>query len=131
MQHNSGFTLIELILVVVIIGILASMMAINFTGFGEKARINAAKGDITTLETSIDLFALEHNDKYPQTLQELVGRGPGSLKELKNDPWTNPYIYSVPGKHNKDRYDLISAGPDGQQGTADDITNWETGNSGT
>ena len=129
MYANKGFTLIELILVTVIIGILAGMVALNFAGRTEEARVKAAKGDIHTLQTAIDLYALDHNDKFPKQLSELMtppsGRKP-YLKQLKKDPWSNDYVYVFPGKHFQDSYDVFSKGPDGQEGTEDDVVPWET-----
>ena len=117
MSEKSGFTLIELILVTVIIGILAGMVTLTFAGRAEKARINAAKGDIASYSTAIDLYALDHNDKLPASLQALVGGG-GAVKQLNKDPWGNEYIYKPQG----DSYAISSAGPDGAAGTADDVT---------
>ena len=118
MRNNSGFTLIELILVTVIIGILAGMVTLTFAGRAEEARRRAAKGDIASYTTAIDLYALDHNDKLPQTLSALTGGSRSYVREVNKDPWGNDYIYKVNGM----KYDIFSAGPDGQAGTADDIT---------
>ena len=72
MKTNSGFTLIELILVTVIIGILAGMVVANYSGRIRETQIRAAKGDISTLSTQVDLYALENNDSYPKTLEDLI-----------------------------------------------------------
>ena len=122
MDNKGGFTLIELILVTVIIGILAGMVTLTFAGRAEEARIKAAKGDIASYNTAIDLYALDHNDKLPASLGDLVAKRK-YVKELNKDPWGNEYIYRCPGQHSND-YDLFSCGPDGQPGNEDDITNW-------
>ncbi len=117
MGNQGGFTLIELILVTVIIGILAGMVTVVFTGRAEEARINAAKGDIASYNTAIDLYALDHNDKFPSSLQDLVAKRK-YVKELNKDPWKNEYVYKVQGTS----YTVTSAGPDGAPGTEDDVT---------
>lgn len=118
MNNNGGFTLIELILVTVIIGILAGMVTLTFTGRAEEARKRAAKGDIANYTTAIDLYALDHNDKLPSSLDDLVGGKRKYVRELNTDPWGNRYVYQVQGND----YKIYSAGPDGQGGTADDVT---------
>ena len=122
MRNNSGFTLIELILVTIIIGILAGMVVVNFAGFQTDARINAAKGDIANYSTAIDLYALKNNDKYPGTLQDLITGKRKYVKELRDDTWGTPYIYDPPTNPLDGDYVVFSAGPDGQPGTADDVT---------
>ena len=72
MDNKGGFTLIELILVTVIIGILAGMVTLTFAGRAEEARIKAAKGDIASYNTAVDLYALDHNDKLPASLDDLA-----------------------------------------------------------
>ncbi len=119
MSENSGFTLIELILVTVIIGILAGMVALNFGGRAEEARIQAARGDIAMLSTAIDLYALDHNDQYPESLAELLKPKSGRVyvREYNGDPWKRDYVY----KRLKNGYEIFSKGPDGEEGTEDDV----------
>ena len=126
MRNESGFTLIEIMLVVIIIGILASMVVPSFRGRARDARINAAKGDIASLGVALDLFELDKG-RYPNSLGELLTSDRKYLKrpDIPLDPWRNPYQYRCPGQHDKDGYDLISCGPDGIEGGADDITSWE------
>ncbi len=118
MSDKGGFTLIELILVTVIIGILAGMVTLTFAGRAEEARKRAAKGDIASYGTAIDLYALDHNDKFPSSLQDLTGGKRKYLKELNKDPWGNDYVYKMQGGS----YTICSAGPDGSAGTEDDVT---------
>lgn len=126
MTANGGFTLIELILVTVIIGILAGMVTLSFTGRAEEARVKAAQGDVATYESAIELFALDHNDQYPDTLSDLMSGKRKYLRDLKPDPWNNEYIYRHPGKYHADSFDLYSGGPDGIPDTADDVPSRET-----
>ena len=132
-SHLAGFTLTELMLVVVIIGILAALVIPKIAGSGERARITAANTDIKSgIKSALDQFEID-NGHYPKNLQELI-TPPSNAKnwhgpyfdppKLPIDPWGNPYIYYYPGKHNQNSYDLLSAGPDNKEGTDDDIGNW-------
>ena len=122
MNNNGGFTLIELILVTVIIGILAGMVVVNVGGRVRESQIRAAKGDIMSLSGAVDLYALDHNDTYPKTLNDLVTGNRKYIREMRNDPWGNPYVYR-PGTNTKlADYQIFSAGPDGIPGNEDDVT---------
>lgn len=133
-----GFTLVELLLVVIILGILASMAIPTFVGRSEEARIGAAKSDIeANISTALDLFEADTGG-YPTTeqgIQALIEnpqgvvnwRGPYFKKAaLPKDPWGRPYMYALPGEHNPASYDLWSVGKDGSHGSDDDVTNWAT-----
>jgi general secretion pathway protein G len=125
-KEESGFTLIELILVTVIIAVLAGMVTLNLRGTAKDAKIRSALGDIKTYQSAIDIYALEHNDQFPKTLNDLVSGSKKYLRELNVDPWGNAYVYVVPGEHHRDSYDVFSMGPDGARGTADDVAPWLT-----
>lgn len=135
-RRNSltGFTLIELMLVVIIIGVLVSMVAPRLAGRSEEARIAASKADINAnISVALDLYELD-NGKYPTTEEGLAALlvKPGSaviwkgpyLKKEPLDPWGRKYVYKRPGDHNSD-YDLYSYGRDAVEGGGDDVTNWE------
>jgi hypothetical protein len=81
-----------------------------------------AKADITYYSTAIDLYALDHENKLPQSLNELVGKKRSYAREISKDPWGHDYVYSVDGN----KYTIFSAGPDGKPGTADDVTSKTT-----
>jgi len=130
-KRNHGFTLVEMLLVVTIIGILAALVIPKIAGTSDKARITAAMADIKGgIKTALDRYEVE-NGVYPKTLQDLVTRpndaknwsGP-YLDAIPQDPWGQPYVYVYPGRNNTSGYDLYSIGRDGQDGTADDIGNW-------
>lgn len=134
-RRQSGFTLIELLLVLVILGILAGIVVPKFSGRTEQARLTAAQTQLATFSTALEAFELDtgHYPKGKSGLQDLLvqprdaqnWKGPYLKNEIPKDPWGNDYIYEFPGKHNND-YDLISTGIDGQQGTADDVTNFQS-----
>ena len=125
MNANGGFTLIELILVTVIIAILAGMVTLTFGGRAEEARFRAALGDINLYQTAIDLFALDHNDRFPEKLADLMNDPKHEyVRDLNTDPWGNDYVYKYPGEHHTRSYDLYSRGPDGQLDTEDDVKPW-------
>jgi len=127
-----AFTLIELMLVVIIIGVLAAMVVPGLAGRSEQARTQAAKADISgSLSTALDLYEMDMGT-YPESLEYLRERPTSSdswhgpyIKKKANDPWGHLYIYKFPGEHNSASYDLSSAGKDGQPDTSDDIVNWE------
>ncbi len=131
MYNRKGFTLIELMLVVIIIGVLVSMVAPRLVGRSEEARVVAARADIdANISVALDLYELD-NGRYPSGLDELRSRPASAanwkgpyLKKRPVDPWGNEYVYRVPGSHNSD-YDLYSYGPDKKEGGGDDIANWE------
>ena len=128
---KKSFTLIELMLVVVIIGVLASLVVPRLAGRADRAREGAAKADVeANLPSAIDMFEMD-TGRYPTSLDELLQqpsgitnwRGP-YLKKPALDPWGKPYQYKAPGDHNKD-YDLWSMGKDGVSGNEDDVKNWQ------
>ncbi|MFH1742606.1 MAG: type II secretion system major pseudopilin GspG [bacterium] len=133
-ENEAGFTLVEMLLVLVILGTLAAIVLPKFAGRTEQARITAAETQISTFKTVLDAFEVD-NGFYPKGsdgLYDLVEepnnatnwRGP-YIENVPNDPWDNPYVYEYPGKHNDRGYDLMSMGPDGRTGGGDDITNWK------
>jgi general secretion pathway protein G len=125
--------MVELLLVLVILATLAAIVVPKFTGRSEQARVTAAKTEISGMETALEAFEVD-NGYYPESdggLKDLWEKPddldnwrPYLTKPIDADPWGNPYIYVYPGKHNEHGYDLSSAGPDGRDGTDDDIVNW-------
>jgi general secretion pathway protein G len=137
-KKSQGFSLLELMVVIVIIGILASMIVPNIMGSQERANVQKAVSDINALEGSLSLYKMDNYD-YPTTEQGLEAlveqtdiepeprRFPegGYIKRLPQDPWGNDYVLLNPGEQG--RFDVFSAGPDREPGTEDDIGNWNLG----
>ncbi len=143
MERNlqAGFTLIELMVVIVILGLLAGLTIPRFIGESDKARVGTAKTQIVALETALKMYKLD-NGQYPSTEQGLkalvepptVGNLPKSWRSggylekgrVPKDPWKNEFVYISPGVHGD--FDLMSLGADGEAGGEDfdaDINNWE------
>lgn len=136
-MQRHGFSLIELLLVLVILAVLAAVVVPKFTGRSQQARQTAAKTDIASIELALDAFETD-TGRYPSSSEglEALLEEPGGLAEdmwkgpylkknaVPKDPWSNEYIYKYPGQENKSSYDLSSSGPDGQEGSQDDIVNW-------
>ena len=136
-----GFTLLEVMVVIVILGILASLVVPNLLGNKEKADQQKVVTDLVALENSLDMYKLD-NSVYPSTeqgLQALVStpagtpeprnyRNGGYIKRLPQDPWGNEYQYLSPGEQGEiDIYSLGADGQEGGEGTAADIGNWNLG----
>ncbi|MBB3764900.1 type II secretion system major pseudopilin GspG [Sphingomicrobium lutaoense] len=120
--RKNGFTLIELMVVIVIIGLLGTVVVINVLPSQDKALVTKAQTDIATLGQAMEMYRLDHFN-YPDQgagLAALVnppGRSQGYIKRLPDDPWGNPYRYSVPGRNGP--YDIYSLGADGAPGGED------------
>lgn len=141
-KHNSGFSLIELMVVMVILGLLAAALVPRIMDRPEEARVTKAKADIRALQTALRFYKLD-NGKYPTTEQGLRAlvdepeippephnyRQGGYLEaeSIPADPWGGAYIYRSPGDNERD-YEIISLGADGEEGGEGfdaDITSWE------
>ncbi|HET6251699.1 MAG TPA: type II secretion system major pseudopilin GspG [Tepidisphaeraceae bacterium] len=126
---REAFTLIELLLVLVILAVLASIVVLNFGSIFGQSDETKAKVDIATLGTALDMYRANVKS-YPQSLDALVTntenqpdwKGPYVQKGLPSDPWHHAYVYVFPGQHNPDSYDLSSNG-DGKHAT-ENLDNW-------
>jgi general secretion pathway protein G len=135
-RRPGGFTLIEVLLVLVILVILGSLAVGGYMQTLRRARIDAAKAQIGLLKTPLETYCI-HIGYYPMTAQGLsaLWQRPADLSNPEKwdgpymdpmplDPWGHPYQYMYPGRYNPDKFDVWSVGPDGIDGTADDIGNW-------
>ena len=135
---QKGFTLIEVMVVVVILGILAAVVVPRIMDNPDKARVTKAKQDIRAIESALNLYRLD-NYTYPTTDQgiealitppsDLASSGNykqgGYIRKLPTDPWGSPYLYLSPGEHGElDIYSLGADGAPGGSGVATDIGNW-------
>lgn len=133
-RHANGFTLIELMVVVIIIAALAGMVLPRVLPASDEAKAKIASGDIANISVALKLFRL-HNDVYPSTQEGLdILLKPSSSRTFKEsylerkplDPWKRKYQYRYPATRNTTgSFDLWSLGIDGKDGTDDDVTNWE------
>ncbi|KFF48172.1 general secretion pathway protein GspG [Gammaproteobacteria bacterium MFB021] len=136
--HQSGFTLLEIMVVIFIIGLLVAIVAPNVLSNQDDAMQQKARADLSTLEQALDMYRLD-NYRYPTTQQGLAAlvspptsdpqpdnyREGGYIRRLPEDPWGHPYHYASPGQHG--RIDLYSLGADDQpggEGIDADIGNW-------
>jgi general secretion pathway protein G len=139
-EINRGFTLIEVMIVVMILGLLASLVVVNYVKKLKEAKIQTARFQVTTtLKTALDMYNVD-NGNFPTTSQGLKALAekpsdepvPRNWSEpylesgVPDDPWGNPYVYVCPGQHRTYSFDLSSMGPDGRAGTEDDINNWDS-----
>jgi general secretion pathway protein G len=140
LREEAGFTFIEIMIVVIIIGLLASIVAPQILSRLGQAQSTAAKDQIGTLQVALDQYYLD-SGQYPTTEQGLDALrtkptlspvpngwyGPYLQRDVPKDPWSNPYYFKQPGEHNTTSYDLYSLGKDGQEGGNGDnadINNW-------
>lgn len=130
---SKGFSLIELLVVLVILGLIAGLVVPNIMQRGEDARVRAAQAEIQRLSMAVDEFYLD-TGRAPRSLRELTERpsgvrnwnGPYVNASNLNDPWDQPYHYRFPGQHRS--YDIYSYGADGRpggEGANRQITNWD------
>jgi general secretion pathway protein G len=137
-RSAAAFTLTEIMVVLIVIGIIAAAIVPQFIGTTQDAKVSSAKGSVTELESAVDRFYY-NMDRYPTTEEglkvlveaptgeETKWRGP-YIKMLRNDPWGNPYQYRSPGTHHTSGFDLWSRGADGVdggEGQNADIGNWQ------
>jgi general secretion pathway protein G len=140
-RHNAGFTLIEILVVVVVLGVLATLVAPNVFRNVGASKETAARAQIEMLGAALDSYRLD-NDVYPSAAQGLQAlrreptseprprrwTGPYLRKDVPPDPWGHPYIYRNPGVQNPSGYELVSLGRDGREGGDGedaDVHSWE------
>ena len=137
-HKEEGFTLVELMVVIVILAILTTIVAINVMPSGQKAKTTAAKVDISQLEGALNLYKLNY-DSYPTTSQGLQAllsapagvdaskyQKGGYIQKLPPDPWGRPYLYASPGQHGEaDVWTLGADGKEGGEGADADIGSWQ------
>ena len=136
LKDASGMTLIEIMVVVTILGMIAAAVTVSVTRQMKKAQVSTAKTQMKSLEEALEHYRLEAGS-YPSTEQSLnalvtppAGKAgenfpeEGFIKKVPKDPWGEEFRYTSPGA-NGHPYEIVSPGPDRQEGTSDDIKNWE------
>jgi len=121
--RRRGFTLLEILLVLAILGVLATVAAVNLIGQGNSARIKAAGQQLTTLKQQLTAYSLDKGG-FPTTQEGLQVLVPNYMEQIPGDPWQTPFAYVAPTGDPNRPFDLKSAGPDRQFGTEDDINVW-------
>jgi len=135
-KGTAGFSMIELMAVIVILGILATVAVFSYNGYIQRARRQAAETTIKDLVNNINIWAQLNNSQYPETLDVLAEELPGGYEPvypegIPRDPWGNEYHYFYPGTHAA-KFDVVSYGADGQpggEGEDADVNSWEIGRS--
>ena len=138
-RRESGFTLLEILLVVVIISMLVTVAVVELAPRGKDAQRTAARDQIHNYQTALDLYELDNGflPTSEQGLQALITQpssqpAPNNWKGpyirppiLRKDPWGHEFIYKNPGQHTPGSYEIYSPGPDGTEGNDDDIGSWQ------
>lgn len=131
LQRQRGMTLVEVMVVVMIIGLVASLVGVAAFNQWQKAQRRAAYTQIKTIGEALELYRLSMG-RYPSTSEGLQalsspkGNEEPFMEKVPKDPWDNEYVYIYPGQQNQRSFDLISYGPDEVQGGDDDVNNWES-----
>jgi general secretion pathway protein G len=140
-NRRAGFTLIEIMVVIIILGALAALVAPNVFRHVGASKVTTAKSQVEMLGAALDAYRLD-NDVYPTTEQGLAAlrtaptgeprprdwRGPYLRKDVPNDPWGNPYVYRSPGTESDGGYEIVSLGRDGRpggEGEDADVQSWK------
>lgn len=124
-HRRSAFSLLEMMLVVVIIGLLAGVVVFQFAGQGDKARQSTTKTKMRSVQQAIETYLLE-NGNVPMDLSVLTSGSTPLLPTLPKDAWRNDLVYYPQSDVIGKQYTLLSVGKDGQEGTEDDIDLWIT-----
>lgn len=140
-MRRAGFTLVEILVVIIVIAMLATLVAPSVFQHVDSAKSSTAKAQIEMLSAALDAYRLD-NDRYPTTEQGLAAlrqapgappvprrwRGPYLRRELPVDPWGQPYVFRSPGTVNPESFDLLTLGRDGREGGEGedaDVTSWK------
>jgi general secretion pathway protein G len=122
-RKDLGFTLLEIMVVLAIIGLIVGSVGVMVFNRFKKAQVQTAKTRVTEISNATTQFMLDNNNSCPRSLDELVSQK--YLKKGLKDPWGKDFIFRCPGTSDTDGADVASAGPDKQEGTQDDIKSWE------
>jgi general secretion pathway protein G len=123
-----GMSLLEIMVVITLIGLVTAAIGVAVMNQLSKGQSDTARNQAYEVAKSLELYKL-NTGRYPTTsegLQVLVSppKGKPLMEALPKDPWGNDYVYTIPGQKNPNKFDVRSKGPDGQEGTEDDVGNW-------
>ena len=119
---EAGFTLLEIMIVLAIIALIAGSIGVGLFSYFKKAQVKVAKENVRTVAHAIQLYMIDANE-CPKGMEDLVAKK--NLPKVMKDPWGKDFIIKCPGQNDTDGADVTSAGPDKQEGTADDINSWQ------
>jgi general secretion pathway protein G len=134
--RDAGFSLIELMVVILIMGVLATTIMLSLAPVGDQSRITKVRADLAAFDTALEMYNLDmasYPDSQsglnalktpPANANQALYRTGGYIKQLRDDPWGKPYNFEAPGRRSGLAYDVYSAGPDMVPGNQDDIGNW-------
>jgi general secretion pathway protein G len=119
----AGFTLLEVMIVLAIIGLIAGGIGVTVFNQFKKGQMKVAKTQVGEISGAIQQYMMENNSECPKGMEDLVAKK--NLKKALKDPWGKEFIIKCPGQNDTDGADVISSGPDKQEGTGDDLKSWD------
>jgi general secretion pathway protein G len=122
-RNQRGFTLLEIMVVLAIIGLIVGSVGVMVFNRFKKAQVSTAKTRVTQVANAVTQYMLDNSNNCPRSIEELVAQK--YLQKGMKDPWGKDFILKCPGTNDTDGADVSSAGPDKAEGTADDIKSWE------
>ena len=120
---NAGFTLLEVMIVLAIIGLIAGSVGIGVFNQFKKSQVKTAKLTVTEIANATTQYMIENNNECPRSVEDLVAKK--NYKKVVKDPWGKDFIIKCPGQNDSDGADVLSTGPDRQEGTTDDVKSWD------
>jgi general secretion pathway protein G len=119
----AGFTLLEVMIVLALIGLIVGTVGVGVFKQFQKGQVKTAKINVKEIGDAITQYMIENNNECPKGMEDLVAKK--NVRKAFNDPWGKPFIIRCPGQNDTDGADVVSTGPDKQEGTADDVKSWD------
>jgi general secretion pathway protein G len=121
--RQGGFTLLEVMIVLAIIGLIAGSIGVTVFKQFQKSQVKAAKINVKEIGDAVTQFMIENNNECPKGMEDLVAKS--NMKKAIKDPWGKDFVIKCPGQNDPSGADVVSGGPDKQEGTPDDIKSWD------